>query len=121
MTNVTVTAVEKGLRLNAEAVEAKLQEMAKEVNGKLLAHKLYSNHPEDSFLYTVLVKLEVEFQGKAYPKYVTWLANLDCGGFNGGHYFEDVFEKTSADALLDRARKDYNERNYKADLPRFNL
>ena len=119
--------MEEGLRLNHVAVKERLQKLAEKAGGKLIAHKLYSNHPEDSYLYVVLV----EIVGVPHMKFVTWLANLDngCGGsFNEGHYFEDFDLNVSSvmfqdgfsyeqymldkrEAVKKRALKDFIERS----------
>ena len=111
-----MNAVEKGFRLNTKAIREQLEKMAEKAGGKLIVFKLYSDHPSDSFLYLVLVELKAEFNGEPYPKFVTWLANLDCGGFHGGHYFESPFNHSTRDEILNQAKADWNKRGYRTTI-----
>ena len=104
--------MEEGLRLNHVAVKERLKELAEELGGKLIAHKLYSDHPEDSYLYVVLV----DILSVPHAKCVTWLANLDNGtrgSFNEGHYFEDFYDISdeAIKAVQKQAFKDFQRRS----------
>jgi hypothetical protein len=88
-------------------VKEKLETIAKRQNVELLDYKLYSNHPDDTHLYTVLCK-------KHDKKYITWVANTSegCEGFGNGHYFEDLWNKHTQEDLEMNAIADYNNRFY---------
>lgn len=55
----------------------------------VIAEKPYSANAGDHYLTIVLA-----FHGS---QYVTWYENQECGGFNGGHYFDGDFEKAMQD------------------------
>jgi len=57
----------------------------------VIAEKPYSLNAGDTYLTVVLAVFE--------SQYVTWYENHSCGGFHGGHYFEQRFEEALKDFL----------------------
>ena len=54
-------------------------------HGKVLAVKQYSVHPDDDYLYVVLVELGHE--DRPAKEYGTWLVNTTCPGYADDHHF----------------------------------
>lgn len=100
------------MNVTREEVEQLLNKMAMSLGVKVLRFKRYSKHPEDSHLYTVLC--EAILKDKSYHKYITWVANICPGieGFGHGHYYEGYTHEVSADTLLEKAKEDYNNREF---------
>lgn len=61
-------------------------------SGKVLAIKQFSRHPDDDYLYLVLV--EMPQTEPPMPHLVTMLVNTSCPGCHEGHYFLGVHEAT---------------------------
>ncbi len=69
-------------------------------SGKVLAVKQFSMHPDDDYLYVVLV--EVGHEDRPAKEYVTWLVNTSCPGCGEGNYFNST--------RFDGALEDFNKR-----------
>ncbi len=52
-------------------------------SGRVLAVKQFSMHPDDDYLYIVLV----EMSKPTMPEFVTMLVNTSCPGCHEGNYF----------------------------------
>lgn len=62
-------------------LKARIEEACKKVGYEVLKYKRYSNHPDDSHLFTVLA-----YNG---TQYVTWIFNNSTDRLNLGHYIMD--------------------------------
>ena len=74
-------------------------------HGKVLAVKQFSTHPDDDYLYVVLV--ETPPQANIAVQYVTWEVNTSCPSCFSGHYFHQV---NNEDTAVEDAFKDFNKR-----------
>ena len=63
----------------------------------LIAHKMFSSHPDDSYLSLVLVQ---RVRDGEKLDFVVWTYNSEFIGFGGGYYTNDIKE----------AFKNFNER-----------
>lgn len=60
----------------------------------ILIHRPYTNHPKDHYLKAVL--------GHSAGRWVTWVYNVQSGGFFWGHYFDN--ETAAAHDYKERGR-----------------
>ena len=61
-----------------------LPTVAKKLSGfNLIAHKMFSLHPDDWYLSIVLCE---RIRPNSGSDFVVWTYNCESGGFGGGHY-----------------------------------